>query len=306
MLNNRKKQTLRRLFKIFMILFVAFYIVLCVYSFLCKPHSKNDFYYEKLEVKVLNVGCADSILILYHDKVVLIDTAVSTQKNNLRKQLDNLNINKIDYLILTHYHEDHIGATSTILTHYNVNQVFVTDTNLYCTTQKLFSAAYPSYVFSMAYNFKLPKKLYRGNVLDLDEDVKLNVLGPIGQDQDDVNDTSLVIKVVYNNFSMLLSADAEYPEENALMETCYDDLSANVLKVGHHGFPTSNSIEFIKAVNPDYAIFSSRPKDPGNFSKTVVRSRFKRCNIPVYQTHYNGTVTVTSNGIDYTIEGSKK
>lgn len=305
MFNNRKEHTIRRFFKLFIKLFTIIYITFSIYSFICKPSDKNEFYYNELEIKVLNVGSADSILLLYHDKVVLIDTAISNQRDNLRKQLDNLQINKIDYLILTHYHDDHIGGASTILTHYNVDYVFVTDTNFYCSTQKLFNSAYPHYVFSMLYNFKAPKKLYNGDVLTIDDDITLNVLGPIGSDQTDVNDSSLVIKAIYNDFSMLFCADAEYSEENILMDNCYDELSADVLKIGHHGFPTSNSIKFIKAVNPQYAIFSSRPKNPAEFSKTIVRSRFKKCGIPVYQTHSNGTVSIITDGSEYVINGSK-
>ncbi len=126
-------------------------------------------------------------------------------------------------------------------------------------------------------------------------DATVTILAPNGTGYEDPNDYSIVVKVVFGNTSFLLTGDAEAESESQMLSKGLD-LSATVLKVGHHGSKSSTGQSFLDKVNPKYAVISVGKGNSYGHPTQEVMNRLKAKSIPVYRTDENGTVVATSNG----------
>jgi competence protein ComEC len=126
-------------------------------------------------------------------------------------------------------------------------------------------------------------------------DATVTILSPNGADYEDANDYSIVVKVTFGNTSFLLTGDAEAVSETQMLSKGLD-LSATVLKVGHHGSESSTGQSFLDKVNPKYAVISVGENNSYGHPTQETMSRLEAKNIPVYRTDENGTVVATSNG----------
>ena len=124
-------------------------------------------------------------------------------------------------------------------------------------------------------------------------------IGPVRICEDN-NNCSAVIKIEYKEISMLFTGDAEYSEENDILSSGYD-VSADILKVGHHGSSSSSSPEFIAAVNPKTAVISVGAGNKYGHPTNEVLAVLNNAGINIYRTDESGTVVITSDGVNYTI-----
>lgn len=137
-----------------------------------------------------------------------------------------------------------------------------------------------------------------GSTFNLGE-ATVTILAPNGTGYDDANDYSVVVKVTYGNTSFLLTGDAEAASESQMVSKGLD-LSATVLKVGHHGSRSSTGDSFLDKVNPKFAVISVGQGNSYGHPTQEVMNRLQARGIPVYRTDENGTIVATSNGNDVT------
>lgn len=247
-----------------------------------------------LTVKYIDVGQGDSTVIyLPNGKTILIDAGTADAYDKIDECLQNTNTDKIDFLIATHPHADHIGSMRKIVENYEIGSIYmpnaVTDT---ATFEKLLLA-----IKNNGYTVNTTV----GGMTVLDEDgVKVETLAPNSDKYDSLNDYSIVVKVTFGNCKFLFTGDAEKLSEKEILSKGYD-LSADVLKAGHHGSSTATSKEFLSAVNPDYAVISCGKDNEYGHPHKEVKELFKKFDIRYFRTDTDGTVTALCDGDNISI-----
>ena len=257
----------------------------------------------EITVKVLNIGQGDSILIQTGEKTVLVDTSDVDERDKLRAELKKADVKKIDTIILTHPHADHIGGMDVLLDEYTVGMVY--DNGMPST-----SKIYLGYVKKLKEKKIERKGLVAGDRVDLGGGAVFEVLGPSAElvkegsvkgYKHDPNNESVVGRLVFGNFSMMLTGDAEKKEEQAILATYSAAVKSTVLKAGHHGSKTSSSADFLRAVQPEAALISCGVNNDYGHPHKETMKKYHALKIPIYVTAENGTITVTSDGKTYKI-----
>ncbi|WP_039766930.1 DNA internalization-related competence protein ComEC/Rec2 [Caldicellulosiruptor sp. F32] len=232
--------------------------------------------YNRLNISVIDVGQGDSNLVTYKGFSMLIDTGPTNEDFSSLKRivlpyiLKN-NISKIDVLVLTHKHNDHIGDFDYLLNEMKV-RVIVTSREVYTENIEKLKGRYVVLIDKLkGFSYK---------------DLKVFFFPPVEQD----SNSSVVTKIVLGNFSMLFTGDASYESEKEYIKKY--NLRATVLKVGHHGSNTATSEEFLESVAPKVAVISVGKNNIfGHPSEDVLR-RLEKKNIKVFRTDLNGTIKI--------------
>ena len=201
---------------------------------------------DDLVVHYIDVGQADSILIqLPNGQTMLIDGGESNNASSILSYMRSLNITTIDYLIATHPHSDHIGGLPTIIDSIDIGSVYMPRVSH--TTQTF------ERLLTAIQNKGLQIDTAKAGVDILSEpDLQISIVAPVNETYSELNDYSAVIMITYSNNTFLFMGDAEVLSESHITA----DVSADVLKVGHHGSDTSTSAVFLQKVSPDYAVIS--------------------------------------------------
>lgn len=246
-----------------------------------------------LQIQFIDVGQADSILINDNGTYMLIDAGNNEDGNKLTNYLKTLNINEFKFVVGTHAHEDHIGGMDNIIDNFKINTFYMPDV---ITTTKTFESVLDS-LEKENVTFETPKE---DSILTLDN-AKINVLY-VGNDEKNLNNSSIVLKLTYGNTSVLFTGDAETEVEKKLLNK---DLKADVLKLGHHGSATSTSDEFLNLVNPTYSIISVGLNNSYKHPSSKTLEKLNKNNIQIYRTDENGTIIMTSDGNNIKFETIK-
>ena len=251
---------------------------------------------QPLTVKVLDIGQGDAILIRIADQTVLVDTGDINTRDKMVAYIKKEGITTIDKVIITHPHADHLGGMPGIVENFKVGQIY--DSGQTATT-----ALYKQYL-SLVNKKNIPFSVVKaGSEVVISGDVKLKILGPEKPfiTESPANNNSIVAKLIYNQFSMLLTGDAEKEEEARIINTYKNDLKSKVLKAGHHGSNTSSSPAFLKAVGPEAAIISVGVGNDYHHPHPSTLKKYVEANLKVYRTDIDGTVTITSDGQTYKV-----
>ena len=263
-----------------------------------------------ITVKVLNVGQGDAILIQTEEQNVLVDTGDLDERDKLRAELRKAEVKKIDAVILTHPHADHIGGMGMLLDEYTVGKVY--DNGMPST-----SKIYLGYMKQLKEKHIERKGLAAGDRVDLGGGAVFEVLGPAAElvkegsvkgYKHDPNNESVVGRLVFGSFTMMLTGDAEKKEEQAILAGG-GNVQSKILKAGHHGSKTSSSADFLRAVRPEAALISCGVNNDYGHPHKETMKKYHALNLPVYVTAENGTITVTSDGKTYSIsveQGAKQ
>lgn len=274
-------------------------IILCaLYAQLSNSKDKeiNNIYSSinidtsKLNMFFFNVGQADSSLILYKDKVILIDAGNDSDGEKIVEFLKAKGINKIDYLIGTHIHEDHIGGMADIVDNISVEKIYMPynvneDANFY----KKVTNSINSKELSVEIVSENDKVLLSSNFI-------LEVLYVDNKEPLNPNNASIVLQLEYGAQKYLFMGDAEKEVETKLLqEDTLEDI--DVLKVGHHGSETSSTKEFIDKVLPEISIISVQNGRYNNMPSQNIIDRLENNGDQVYITDTDGTIWIISDGI---------
>lgn len=254
-------------------------------------NTNNDL----LKVHYLDVGQGDSIFIeLPNNETMLIDAAESYQSENIINYLKNLNYQKIDYVIGTHPHTDHIGGLKDIINTFEIGKIYMP--KVVSTTK-----TYESLLMTIKdKNLKINTAKAGTSIIDIDT-LKINILAPNNNTYTELNNYSVVTKITYGTTKFLFMGDAEKLSENEIKE----DVTADVIKIGHHGSNTSSSIDFIKKVNAKYGIISVGLNNKYNLPKEETITNWENSGTKIYLTSINGTITAISDGTNIKIESEK-
>lgn len=256
-----------------------------------EPESTTDPVFESPEdsfftVHYIDVGQADSALVICDGKAMLIDGGNVADSNLIYSYLKKLNIDHLDYMVCTHAHEDHVGGLAGALNYAKVDKVFAPVTSY---DSKAFSN-FVKYLDKQSKSITMPSP---GDEFLLGS-AKVTVLGPI-KATGETNNTSIVLRVVYGNTSFLFTGDAEREEEQDILNAGFT-LSSSVLKVGHHGSETSSTYPFLREIMPQYAIISVGANNSYGHPTEATLSRLRDADVKVYRTDMQGDIICTSNG----------
>ena len=241
----------------------------------------------QLKISYIDVGQGDSILIQQGSSNMLIDTGTNASTSSLISYLTNQNIKKINYLVLTHPHEDHIGGADVIIKGFDIGTVYMPKVTSNTKTFKdVVSAMNSKGLKATSPN---PGDTFKfGNA-------NCTILSPINSNSKDLNTYSIVMKIVFGNNKFIFTGDAQASNEEDMINKGYD-LSADVLKVGHHGSNTSTSQAFLDKVKPKYAVISVGKGNDYGHPTAVTMNRLESNGIKVFRTDENGSIICTSDG----------
>lgn len=252
-----------------------------------------------LKLHLIDIGQGDSLLLQTpNQKNIVIDTGPSSAKKRLQEYLISQGVSKIDLLIHTHAHSDHIGSSVYLIENFEIKTVlesgFVHPTTDYQKTLEALEAK------------SIPVKIARkGRNINISPDLTLTILAPedplIDGSRSDVNANSIVIKVSYLNHHFLLMGDAELETEERLLKSP-ELLKADLLKVAHHGSKHASSEKFLDAVQPKLALISCSETNSFGHPAPQTLKKFQDRKIDSLSTAEYGTVVVSSDGKNWDIK----
>jgi len=262
-------------------------ITIIVWIFVFQEAIPNRF----LEINFLDVGQGDAIFVeTLNKKQILIDGGPNLSVLEKLGEVMPFYDRHVDVVLLTHPEQDHINGLIEVLKRYQVGMVvfngIIRDT-----------AQYREFI-NLIKEKEIPIKIvYQGEKINFDNDISLNILYPFENLKDknfsDSNNTSIVSKLVYKNFELLLTGDIEKSVENKLIKAKVD-LTADILKIAHHGSKTSTSDAFLSAVNAIMAIIEVGKDNQYGHPHPDVMTRLK--NLIVLQTGNEGTIQILTDG----------
>lgn len=241
---------------------------------------------SNLVVKVLDVGQADSILIENNKEYMLIDAGNNEDGEKLVKYFEQARITNFKYVIGTHPHEDHIGGLDDVINNFKIETIYMPDV---ITTTKTFVDVLDA-MDSNKITYKVPKI---GDELMLG-DALIKVLY-VGNDEKELNNSSIVLKLDFGKNCFIFTGDAEERVEDTIIKSGLD-ISCDVLKVGHHGSRYSTTNEFLSKVNPKYAVISVGKNNSYNHPEDIIIKRLKDNDIEIHRTDLEGTIVISSDG----------
>ena len=237
---------------------------------------------NNLRVYCLDVGQGDSILIKNNNKTMLIDASTNEMGSRVVKYLNDLGIKKIDYLVGTHPHEDHIGGLDNVIKNFDIGTIYMP--NVVATT-KTFEEVIDA-ISAKKLKVTSPKTGDKFTVGNAECEVM-----SIRNDKDDYNNCSIVIKMDFNNVSYLFTGDAEESVESSRKWPHID-----VLKVGHHGSNTSSSKKFLEQIKPEVALISVGQGNTYGHPTQATLKRLSNIGAKIYRTDENGTILLIEKG----------
>ncbi len=234
---------------------------------------------ENLEVYYIDVGQADSILIINQNQSMLIDAGNNDDGQDVVKFIKERGVSKLDYVIGTHPHEDHIGGLDDVINEIDIDKIYLPKIQTNTKT-------YESVLEAIQNKNKSINSLQKGDKITLGE-VELEVMTDSILDKENLNLASNIIKLEFNGISFLFTGDAEAENEKTINWENID-----ILKVGHHGSTTSSSSKFIKQIKPKYAIISvGKDNSYGHPHKEIIK-RLENIGSEILRTDEFGTIKI--------------
>lgn len=246
-----------------------------------------------LIVDYIDVGQADSILVRNKEMAMLIDAGNNEDGKDVVNYLKTKGVTKLNYVIGTHPHEDHIGGLDDVInSDIEIENILMPKIT---TNTKTFEDVLDA-IENKGLDIKAPEKGYEFKI----GEANCKVMTDSILDKDNLNLSSIVIRLTFGNNSFLFMGDSEKENEETIFWPKTD-----VLKVGHHGSNTSSSQEFLEQVLPKYAIIMAGEGNSYGLPKDEIVKRIENLGTTIYRTDKNGTIEITSDGNEIKIKTEK-
>lgn len=256
------------------------------------PIKRPAFNDDILRIHFIDVGQGDSTLITIGENSLLIDSGESKASEKLSTYLKKEGIKKIDYVVATHPHEDHMGGMELIIDNFKIKNFWAPKVTV--------NTRYFNRMIESLKRKKLRINVAKeGKIINLHPKVKCEILSPINEKYDNLNNYSPAIYLNYGNRSFLFMGDNEASVEQDIIER--NSIRCDVLKLGHHGSSTSSSEIFLDSILPQLAIASCGKNNSfGHPSKAIIK-RLQTRNIKLYRTDIHGDIILECDGNTITI-----
>ena len=275
------KEKLIHLIEIILILIIVFFLF---YKPKTPKKTESTFSEDNpFQIQFIDVGEADCILIKSNDEYILVDAGNNKDGNNLVEYFKSIGITKFNYVVGTHPHEDHIGGLDYIIREFDIDHFLMPDVKL-------------DYITYTEVIEELKNKNIQLEIPKIDDIYNVNdtIIKVLWLDnKEDINDDSIVLKIIYKNTSFLLTADISKNVELNLLDK---DIKSDLLKVAHHGSQYSTSAQFLNKVDPSFAVISVGKNNDYNFPKKITLDKLNKLDIKTYRTDELGTIIVSSDG----------
>ncbi|MDD4767633.1 MAG: ComEC/Rec2 family competence protein [Desulfotomaculaceae bacterium] len=241
----------------------------------------------KMVVHFLDVGQGDSIFVqLPNGQHLLVDASTRAMGKNVVTYLKKAGVKKIDYLVATHPHEDHIGGMTAVFRAFEIERVYMPKV-----THS--TKAYEDLLKSIQAEGLKIKTASAGVDIINSEDLRAEIIAPNSAAYENINDYSAVTQLTFGKVSFLLTGDAEKQSEQEMLANGAS-LRADVLKAGHHGSYTSTSPPFLNAVKPKYAVISCGTGNDYGYPHVVTLQNLR--GVQLFRTDLDGNVVFTTDG----------
>ena len=276
--------------QIISIISLILFLTLAIYRYV--ELVLGEAYLDDIDVKYsyhfIDVGQGDCAMIKSEEATIVVDSGPVDHTYTTVEYIKQLT-DEIDVMILTHPHEDHIGAAVDIIERVGVKTIIMPDaaSESVC-FEKLLDAI-------EKYNCKVEKGKAGKSFTVGDIDIEL--YAPNSDEYVDTNNYSIIAKVITGDISTIITGDAESSaEKEALDNFPAYVFDADILKVGHHGSSASTSKEFLEAVSPEYAMISCGEGNSYGHPNYSVLQLLKKYNIKYYRTDRMGSIACYSDG----------
>lgn len=250
---------------------------------------------RQIKIHYIDVGQGDSIFIeLPNNETMLIDAGESSKGQTVTNYIKSLGYYKIDYLVGTHPHTDHIGGLSYVINNFSIGSIYMPKA---VSTSK----TYENLLNTISQkNLKVTIAKAGVNILS-SNNLKIDIMAPNSNTYSELNNYSAVVKIIYGNRKFLFMGDAETKSENEIMS----DVSVDVIKIGHHGSDTSSGQSFLNKVKAKYVIIMVGNCNRYNHPHQTIIDRWTSTGATIYRTDLNGNIVVTSDGNSLDVSSSK-
>ncbi len=251
---------------------------------------------DEISVHFIDVGQGDCILIDTPDKDMLIDCGEEEHSGKVIRYLSSFGVTKLDYIMVTHPHSDHMGGMSRIMTAFDVGEFIISDIPL----SMIPNLDYYTEAMSVLEQKGIPITYSElGREIALCDGTSLSILGPIGAGYEGLNSYSVISKLQSGNRSFLFTGDMESDAEQEMLAAMID-ITADVVKVPHHGSSTSSSSAFVKRVNPVFSVVSVGIDNSYGHPDNHVIGRYYAVKSEVLMTMYYGDIVFVTDGNELT------
>lgn len=266
-------------------------LCMCAISYfnkgLVQPSDKIYEYGENgLRVHFVDVGQADCTLIELPDgQTMLIDAGNNDDGENVVSYIEEQGIDRLDIVVGTHPHEDHIGGLDDVIDSFDIGEIYMPKVQA---NTKTFRD-----VLSSVKEKNLSVKTAKAGVnIISEEDLSIKMVAPVNGEYEELNNYSAVIRLEYGGKAFLFTGDAEMLSEEEITE----NIQSDVLKVGHHGSSTSTGEDFLRRVNPDYAYIPCGNDNSYGHPHRETMAVLNSAGIEIYRADEDGTVIFETDG----------
>ena len=266
------------------------------------PYADNHYYdnVPQLVCHYIDVGQGDSEFVeLPNGESMLIDAGPAESGDTVVNYIQSLGYDRINYLVATHPHSDHIGGMKRVVDSFTIDNVYMPKATATTSSYQNLLKSIQSKGMRIT-TAKAGTKLLRHSQSDL----KAEVLAPNSDSYEELNDYSVVIKLTYGKVRLLFMGDATQVSENEMLKK-NKNVSADIIKVGHHGSSSSSGEQFVKKVKAQFAIVSVGAGNDYHHPHTKAMNRWKKQGTEVLRTDGCGDLVLSTDGDEFNIDTAK-